>query len=53
MLPALLKRQPEGAIWRLLFKTGGETMNKTPTKEIMTDDIVYKNRSEQPPDSGV
>jgi len=28
-------------------------MNKTPTKEIMTDDIIYKNRREQPPDAGL
>jgi hypothetical protein len=26
-------------------------MNKTPTKEIMTDDIVYRNRREMPPDA--
>jgi hypothetical protein len=31
---------------------GGETMNKKPTKEIMTDDIIYKKRREQPPDAG-
>jgi len=25
-------------------------MNKTPTREIMDNEIVYKNRREQPPD---
>ncbi len=34
------------------FKSGGETMNKTPTREIMDDEIVYKNRRELPPDAG-
>ena len=27
-------------------------MNKTPTREIMDDEIVYRNRRELPPDSG-
>lgn len=27
-------------------------MKKTPTKEIMTDDIIYRKRRETPPDSG-
>lgn len=40
------------AAWGRQLKIGGESMARTPTKDIMTDDIVYKNRSEQPPDSG-
>jgi hypothetical protein len=35
---------------RLPFKIGGGTMARTPTKDIMTDDIIFKNRREQPPD---
>jgi hypothetical protein len=34
------------------LRVGGETMNKTPTREIMDDEIVYKNRRELPPDAG-
>jgi hypothetical protein len=34
------------------FKSGGETMNKTPTREIMDDEIIYRKREELPPDMG-
>ena len=26
-------------------------MARTPTSDILTDDVIYKNRREQPPDS--
>jgi len=47
-----LKERLEGVKRRLLSRIGGETMNKTPTREIMEEEIVYMNREELPPDAG-
>ena len=35
------------------LKIGGDFMARTPTSDILTDDVIYKNRREQPPDAGV
>jgi hypothetical protein len=54
ILPSIQKpsqKRPLECVKRhILSRIGGETMNKTPTKEIMDDEIVYRNRRELPPD---
>jgi len=33
-----------------MLSGGGGPMNKTPTREIMDDEIIYRNMEELPPD---